>query len=62
MKETLELFYNRFQNEWHLRDCRGNHISTMQARSDAEKYAREMNYRLKIHTTGDIRDKAEWFN
>lgn len=61
-RETLELFYNRFCNEWHLRDTRGNHIGTMQARSDGERYAREMGYRLKIHTTVDIRDKAEWFN
>lgn len=61
-KETLELFYNRFVNEWHLRDTRGNHIGTMNCRADAERYAKDMGYRLKIHTSGDIRSSPEWFN
>lgn len=59
--ETLELFYDRFLNEWHLRDTRGNHIGTLMARADAEKYATEMGYKLRIYASGDIRTSPEWF-
>jgi hypothetical protein len=55
--ETLELHYNQIRNEWYLRDTRGNHLGTMNARGDAERYATEMGYRLRIHSGS----KLEWF-
>lgn len=58
MRETLFLNYNRFVNEWHLSDSRGNHISTFIARADAEHFAQESGYRLRV----TIGDKIEWFN
>lgn len=60
MKETLELQFNSLRGEWYLCDTRGFHIGTMRQRSEAERYALEMGYRLRIDPGNG--KKLEWFN